>query len=190
MVKPMSQTHPHQNTLKMRIMPSMLALLASTALLAACSTMEVKQAEINPTDEIKGPGLFSGESGNILEGFKSKGKDNETASASLGVNTYLWRASLETLSFMPIKTADSAGGVIATDWSANPTNANERVRANVLILGKRLQASALQVTLFKQTKGKGDTWADTPRDEASARALEDTILTQARALRIREQAAQ
>jgi hypothetical protein len=109
---------------------------------------------------------------------------------TIGVNSYLWRASLETLSFLPIKTADNVGGVIATDWYADPAKPSERVRANVLILGKKLQASALQVTLFKQTEGKGGVWNDTPADPASARALEDTILTKARALRVRDQATQ
>jgi hypothetical protein len=168
-----------------------IGLIALTGfLLAGCSGVNVKPAEINPTDEIKGPGLFSGQSGNILEGLKRQPGDAGGTSASLGVNTYLWRASLETLSFLPIKTADNVGGVIATDWYADPAKANERIRANVLILGKKLQASALQVTLFKQTQGKGGTWDDTPADPASARALEDTILTKARALRVRDQATQ
>lgn len=158
--------------------------------LAGCSGISTKPAPINPTDEIKGPGLFSGQSGNILEGFKRKPGEEGGASATLGVNSYLWRASLETLSFLPIKTADNVGGVIATDWYADPAKPSERVRANVLILGKKLQASALQVTLFKQIEGKGGVWNDTSADPASARALEDTILTKARALRVREQATQ
>ncbi len=166
------------------------AFMLTALLLAGCSGANVKPAEINPTDNIKGPGLFSGESGNILAGFKRGPGEEGSGAASLGVNTYLWRASLETLSFMPIKTADSAGGVIATDWASDPTTPTERIRANVLILGKKLQASALQVTLFKQTQGKGGVWADVPSDDASARALEDTILTKARALRVRDQASQ
>jgi hypothetical protein len=159
--------------------------------LVGCANLAVKPAEINPTDNIKGPGLFSGASGNILEGLKGKaGAEDGDGSTNLGVNTYLWRASLETLSFLPIKTADSVGGVIATDWYTDPNQSNVRLRANVLLLGKKLQASGLQVTLFKQTQGKGGAWADTPADAASARALEDTILTKARALRVRDQASQ
>lgn len=169
---------------------SVYAVIFAGFMLAGCSGANIKPAEINPTDEIKGPGLFSGESGNLLAAFKRTPGEADGGSASLGVNTYLWRASLETLSFLPIKTADSVGGVIATDWYADPSKPAERVRANVLILGKKLQASALQVTLFKQTQAKGGAWNDAPADPASARALEDTILTKARALRVRDQASQ
>jgi hypothetical protein len=169
---------------------ALYAFVLAGIVLGGCSGATVKPAEINPTDEIKGPGLFSGESGNILAAFKRTPGEEGGGSAALGVNTYLWRASLETLSFLPIKTADSVGGVIATDWYADPSKPAERVRANVLILGKKLQASALQVTLFKQTQAKGGAWNDAPADPASARALEDTILTKARALRVRDQASQ
>jgi hypothetical protein len=164
--------------------------LLSAILLAGCAG-RVKPAEVNPTDMPKGPGLFSGQSGNMLEAFRSKGGESGAgAASSLGVNTYLWRASLESLSFMPIATADSAGGVIATDWYTSSTeNANERMRANVLILGKKLQASALQVKLFKQVKENG-VWVDMPVTAETARAMEDTILTKARALRVRELAVQ
>lgn len=163
---------------------SALALLV----LAGCAG-QIKPAEINPTDMPKGPGLFSGESGNILEAFKSKSGEGGTGgSSSLGVNTYLWRATLESLSFMPITTADSAGGVIATDWYAgNKGDTNERLRVNVLILGKKLQASALQVTMFKQKKD-GANWVDTEASVETTRLLEDTILTKARALRVRAMA--
>lgn len=171
------------------ITPRVIGLVLG-ALLAGCAG-QVKQAEVNPTDMPKGPGLFSGESGNILEALKSKGGENGSgAGVSLGVNTYLWRASLESLSFMPITTADSAGGVIATDWyTAGANNPDERLRANVLILGKKLQASALQVKLFKQKKEKG-VWVDAAVSDETTRALEDTILTKARALRVRDMATQ
>ena len=171
--------------MRIKLLQFMLPLAAGLALTACGGT--VKPAEVNPTDMPKGPGLFSGESGNILEAFNNKGgTDGQGASTNLGVNTYLWRASLETLSFMPIKTADSNGGVIATDWYTGDVNKpTERLRANVLILGKKLQASALQVTLFKQNLTNGQ-WVDATADAATARALEDTILTKARTLRIRE----
>jgi Domain of unknown function (DUF3576) len=173
----------------MSFSPPLITLPLVLSLFIVGCASQVKPAEVNPTDMPKGPGLFSGESGNILEAFKSKDSENG-GNTGLGVNTYLWRASLESLSFMPITTADSAGGVIATDWyTTNAATANERMRANVLILGKKLQASALQVKLFKQVKEKGG-WADAPVSAETTRALEDTILTKARALRVRELATQ
>jgi hypothetical protein len=100
------------------------------------------------------------------------------------VNTYLWRAALETVSFMPITQADSNGGVIVTDWYTSPEKPTERVRVNVLILGKTLQASGLKVSLFKQTRNESGSWADVATDPATVRTLEDTILTKARAIKV------
>lgn len=163
-----------------------LALSLSLGLsLAACSSwkdIKTEAPDTNPTDMPKGPGLFSGESGNILEGLKTSKTSAETG-GSIGVNIYLWRASLESIAFMPITQADSAGGVIVTDWYSQPEVPTERVRANVLILGKTLRADALKVTLFKQQR-KGDAWVDMPVAQATTTGLEDAILTKARAIKV------
>lgn len=158
--------------------------LSIAAILAACSKAEVKPAEVNPTDMPKGPGLLSGESGNILDAFRNKGVNGETA-GNIGVNIYLWRSALESVSFMPIQQADSNGGVIATDWYSNPSQPSERVKANILILGKSLRPEALKVSLFKQIKDKSGNWANVPASAETERQLEDTILTKARALRVK-----
>ena len=157
-------------------------LWASFLALSACSGVS-KPAEVNPTDMPAGPGLLSGESGNILSALKGSSSGGE-AGGQLGVNSFLWRATLESLSFMPINQADSQGGVIATDWYTQPQEPTKRVRANVLILGKSLRADALQVTLFQQSKATAGGWQDDPVNAATARALEDQILTRARALRV------
>jgi hypothetical protein len=149
--------------------------------LSAC-TGATKPAEINPTDMPAGPGLLSGESGNILAAFKGSSSGADSG-GNLGVNSFLWRATLESLSFMPINQADSQGGVIATDWYSNPQEPTKRVRANVLILGKSLKADALQVTLFQQTKA-ADGWQNAAVNPVTVRTLEDQILTRARALRV------
>jgi hypothetical protein len=167
------------------------ALLIPALLVSACAG-QTKPAEVNPTDMPKGPGLFSGKSGNILDAFK--GSSSGDVSSRLGVNAYLWRASLETVSFMPITQADSAGGVITTDWYTNPAQKNEgmpeeRVKVTVFILGKVLRADALKVTLFRQTRHNGS-WIDAPADAATNRQLEDIILTKARALHVAARANQ
>lgn len=155
------------------------------AALAACSSMDIKPAEVNPTDMPKGPGLLSGKSGNLLDAFRDKegGLLGGDSSNALGVNSYLWKASLESVGFMPLLQADSNGGVIVTDWYTSPANPNERVKVNILILGKQLRADGLKATVFKQTKAAGG-WVDVLADPATARALEDTILTKARAIKV------
>ena len=101
---------------------------------------------------------------------------------AIGVNSYLWRASLETLSFMPLVQADSAGGVIVTDWYANPENPSERVKVSVSILDQDLRADALRVAASREVL-QGSTWVAAPVQAATVQKLEDVILTKARDLR-------
>ncbi|MXO91569.1 DUF3576 domain-containing protein [Pontixanthobacter aquaemixtae] len=101
---------------------------------------------------------------------------------TIGVNSYLWRASLETVSFAPLLQADSAGGVIVTDWYANPTNPGERVKVTVTILDQDLRADALRVAASRQV-AQGGGWVDAPVQAATVQKLEDIILTKARDLR-------
>lgn len=101
---------------------------------------------------------------------------------SIGVNAYLWRASLETLSFMPMAQTDSAGGVIVTDWYAKPENPNERVKVSVTILDQDLRADALRVGTVRQVLQNGG-WVEAPVQAATVQKLEDIILTKARDLR-------
>lgn len=101
---------------------------------------------------------------------------------TIGVNSYLWRAALDTVSFAPLLQADSAGGVIVTDWYANPTNPNERVKLSVTILDQDLRADALRVAASRQVAQAGS-WVDAPVQAATVQKLEDIILTKARDLR-------
>ena len=105
-----------------------------------------------------------------------------TSITSIGVNSYLWRASLETLSFMPLTQADSAGGVIVTDWYSNPGNPNERVKVSVSILDQDLRADALRVAASREVMQNG-AWVAAPVQAATVQKLEDVILTKARDLR-------
>ena len=102
--------------------------------------------------------------------------------STIGVNSYLWRASLETVSFAPLLQADSAGGVIVTDWYANPGNAGERVKITISILDTDLRADALRVAASRQVN-QGGNWVDAPVQAATVQKLEDIILTKARELR-------
>lgn len=101
---------------------------------------------------------------------------------TIGVNSYLWRAALETVSFAPLLQADSAGGVIVTDWYANPGNPGERVKVTVTILDQDLRADALRVAASRQVTEQG-AWVDAPVQAATVQKLEDIILTKARDLR-------
>jgi len=101
---------------------------------------------------------------------------------TIGVNAYLWRASLDTLSFMPMGQVDSNGGVIVTDWYANPGSPNERMKVTVSILDQDLRADALRVAASRQMLQNGQ-WIDAPVQAATVQKLEEIILAKARDLR-------
>jgi alpha-beta hydrolase superfamily lysophospholipase len=101
---------------------------------------------------------------------------------TIGVNAYLWRAALETVSFMPLVQTDSNGGVIVTDWYANPQSPGERMKLTVSILDQDLRADALRVAASRQVN-QGGNWVDAPVQAATVQKLEEIILTKARDLR-------
>jgi Domain of unknown function (DUF3576) len=101
---------------------------------------------------------------------------------TIGVNSYLWRAALDTLSFAPMAQVDSAGGVIVTDWYANPASPGERVKVTATILDADLRADALRVAASRQVNQNGQ-WVEAPVSAATVQKLEEIILTRARDLR-------
>lgn len=106
------------------------------------------------------------------------------APAGVGVNSFLWRASLDTVSFMPLSSADPFGGVIITDWYSPPETPDERFKINVFILGRDLRADGVRASVFHQKKDASGQWAEAPVDGNTGTDLENTILTRARQLRL------
>lgn len=168
-----------------------LILLAGTIGLSACSKGKFPKGEAKyPSgadrtttgDDIYGKkeSVF-GKDGLGIFGGKKKGADD--GSSGIGVNTYLWRASLDTISFMPLASADPFGGVIITDWYSAPEKPNERFKLNVFILEKQLVSTGVQVKVFRQVK-KGSSWRDSKVSDDMGTKLEDSILTRARQLRV------
>ena len=119
-------------------------------------------------------------------GFLGMGKKAPEASAQpgIGVNAYLWRASLDVVAFMPLASADPYGGIINTDWYTNPEKPDERFKVTVYILDTRLRADGLTVTVFKQLKGADGAWTDSATSAQTQVDFENAILTRARQLRL------
>lgn len=178
-----------------------LLLVSVTALgllgVAACSTPELPQGEAkyptgadrntvsNPNDIYAKPDSIFGKGGLLSLGKKDSNAQDLSGQSGLGVNTYLWRASLDTVSFMPLASADPFGGVILTDWYTPEGTPNERLKLNVFILDRQLRSDGVQVKVFRQArKGKGGEWKDAGVAPETARQLEDTILTRARQIRV------
>lgn len=101
----------------------------------------------------------------------------------IGVNSFLWRASLDTIAFMPVNSADPFGGVIITDWYTPPETPDERFKMNVYILGRSLRADGVKVAVFRQVDEGNGGWRDAPLPSETATKIEDAILSKARQLR-------
>lgn len=106
------------------------------------------------------------------------------APANIGVNAFLWRASLDTLAFMPLASADPFGGLIITDWYTNPEKPDERFKATVYILDTRLRADGINVNVYKQVKDASGAWVDAPVSGQTDTDVENAILTRARQLKL------
>ena len=101
---------------------------------------------------------------------------------TIAVNSYLWRAAVDTVSFAPLIQANPNSGVIITDWYTNPRVPGERVKLTVAVLDPDLRADALRVSAARQINQNG-AWVDAPVSAATVQKLEDIILTRARDLR-------
>ncbi|MEK9723914.1 MAG: DUF3576 domain-containing protein [Rhodospirillaceae bacterium] len=162
------------------------AALAVTLNLSGCDTYEPGVPDLSGD---KGRGLDNfaknknrktiwGESGLSLFGDESGGGGGD-----IGVNAFLWRASLDTIAFMPVNSADAFGGVIITDWHSSAEAPNERFKLNVYILGRTLRADGIRVAVFRQVFTRNGQWVDAPVPTETRLKIEDSILTRARQLR-------
>ena len=115
--------------------------------------------------------------------FGGKNEEKNDGSTGIGVNSYLWRAALDTVTFMPLASADPFGGVIITDWYIAPEKPDERFKVNIFILDKQLRSDGVKVKVFRQI-GKGNKWVDSTVADNTGPQMEDAILTRARQLRV------
>ena len=165
------------------------AFLSAMALTACNNT---PSTPVDPTvlngDQTVGPGnkspggLFGADG--LAFGINKNPHSNATGSgAGIGVNAYLWRGALDTLSFMPLASADPFGGVIITDWYQPPGDAAERYKATAYILGQDLRADGVRVSVFKQVSQNGQ-WVDAEVAAGTNEEIEDKVLARARQLRV------
>ena len=115
------------------------------------------------------------------------GTRGDAGGGALGVNAYLWRGALDTLSFMPLSSADPFGGVIITDWYTPAASNGERFKATAYILGRELRSDGVRVSIFRQVLQNGQ-WVDAPVSPVTVGEIENKVLSRARELREQSQA--
>jgi Domain of unknown function (DUF3576) len=169
------------------------AVLGGSLLLGACGDNAPPAAGtreamgIPPWQSPPSSGTLITGSGSLFGGGSRSAANGETQ--GLGVNAYLWRGALDTLSFMPLVSADPFGGVIITDWYTPPTAVDERFKANAYILGRQLRADGIKVAIFRQVDQNGN-WVDAPVAPGTTTAIENKVLERARELRAQSAFAQ
>lgn len=152
-------------------------LLLSLVALCACSSHSNSATADQQYNDYRTQG-----SGNAVSpALDGQGSGGVDAGSNMGVNAFLWRGSLDTLSFMPLVSADPFGGVIITDWYTPSGVTGERFKATVYILGRQLRADGLRVSIFRQIND-GSGWQDAPVAASTATEIEDKILFRAREL--------
>jgi hypothetical protein len=119
------------------------------------------------------------QSASVLGAGGVEGSISAGQSSRVGVDNRLWRAALETVSFMPLVSADATSGVVITDWYSAPNAPNQRQKVNVYILGRELRSDSLRVSVFRQQRGSDGSWADAPPAGDVATEFENEILTRA-----------
>ena len=130
-----------------------------------------------------GGGLFGKDGIKIFSDDEQK--QNQIASIGLPINPYLWKASIETINFMPIASADPFAGIIVTDWySAN--SPKERCKLNIFINGLDLKTQNLKVNSFCQKLSDDKLWVDTVNDNSNDIKIENAILNKAKKIKLSE----
>jgi hypothetical protein len=158
------------------------ALSVCLLALTACKGVEPVAEYPDPDRErIYRYGSLASEDGgfSLLKGRRDRGGEN----TGIGVNSFLWRATLDTLSFMPLTSADPFGGVIMTDWYSDPAAPGERTKVQAMITSRELKADGVKTSLFRQVADGRGGWKDAPVAADSSQKLEDAILTRARQIR-------
>ena len=149
--------------------------------LTACEGVQREAADANGYKE-----QLRKESGGSLLGdinLLGGSRDDAATNSGIGVNGFLWRASLDTVSFLPLSSADPFGGVIITDWYAPPESPSERFKVTVYILGRELRSDGVRVAVFRQKRDQSREWLDANAGDNTSTSLENAILTKARKLR-------
>jgi hypothetical protein len=167
---------------------AVLCALGAATLLAACGSSNIRDVgreeytSQSGRDRVRGR-LTGQDDGIVLFGTaRSRPEDSAAGGAGLGVNAYLWRATLDTLAFMPLASADPFGGVIITDWYAPPGAGAERFKATAYVMGRQLRSDGVRISIFRQIR-QGQGWVDAVVAPATGAELEDRVLARARELR-------
>jgi hypothetical protein len=177
------------NSFMRRQTPYLIPVLMLSMLVSGCANSTLPTEDDLKTREERRSDNSGKIFGDDVFTFGSR-PETEAGGVGIAVNSFLWRASLDTISFMPLSSADPFGGVIITDWYTTPDSTRERLKLQVYILDRQLRSDGLRVSLFRQTLDDAGVWIQSTVSKQTIIYLENAILTRARQLRISSNNAQ
>ena len=135
-----------------KIIKSFLVILFTVTLLNACSSINIPKIPKNPKGKIIEPNARIRAQQNVIDGkgmklFKSKKGDGTFSFAS---SNPMWKAALDTISFVSLASADYSGGVLITDWYSEG-NPDEAIKITIRFLSNKIRADGLVVSLYKRS---------------------------------------
>jgi len=152
---------------------------------AGTNPTKLREQMIDAENRLRtGGGLFGKKPMDFLALGKNRVGSQTTASVGLPINPYLWRGSLETISFMPLASVDPFAGVIITDWYTDQKNISERCKLNIFIKGVELKTGNLKVNSFCQILSEKGTWVDQSINKKNNIQLENAILNKAKKIKL------
>jgi len=165
-------------------------VLCLIPLISGCSLLggTGKADQDRDTRALESAGSITGDEGIVLLGGNKRRP--EESGSGIAVNSYLWRASLDSIAFMPLASADPFGGVVITDWYAAPEAPAERFKVTIYILDRQLRSDGIRVSVFRQQRDASGNWIDVQVNPKTGADLENGILTRARQMRLESAARQ
>jgi hypothetical protein len=155
------------------------------AVVASACSSDKDGPKTTQAEPISATGSKENKNGGLFEAMFGGGGTGSQGGNAVAVNGYLWRASLDTISFLPVNTADPFGGIIITEWYTPPEAPDERFKVNIYILDKALRADGLRVTVFRQRRTPDGQWVEARVNQKTSTDLENAILKRARQMRVR-----
>ena len=115
-------------------------------LLSSCGTgVDARKFPPEPEKRVQ-KNLEEGRGFRLMDTLKKGSSTNYEFASS----NELWRASLDTIDFMPLASVNYSGGIIITDWYSNNQDSNENVKISIRFLTNEIRSDALDIKVFKK----------------------------------------
>ena len=152
---------------------SLLCILTCSLILYSCNPGDARKIPPRAEDRVRqnieeGRGFRLGSIGG-----------NKTGEFDFASSNELWRASLDTLEFMPLALANYSGGIIVTDWYSDGSSENESVKISIRFLSNDVRSDALSVKVFYKKCSVQNSCQILDRSDDLSAELSKQILTKA-----------